>query len=437
MNKKHYDVVIIGGGLSGLCAAYTLTQYGIRCCIVEKSGQLGGGNQSFVDEAGNLFDMGYHALDNMRSPVTTRLFEHVLQGKLNKVNLDRGIVLDRHLIPYNSPLSDWPASLASKVDLASKDDISGELSLDAIGKVYGQGFAKYCEDEILASYPSERLAMELGKSISTALGMVYPWFFPALDRGAQRTEKEWEAYHDKMRNQQQSVLYPQAGGFNGFVDALAAAIDRRYCDVYLGCGDMNIEFEQAYQCRGVETTEHKLSGDHYFWCAPFFSLAGMFGMELPKGKPQTLALGSFAYGAEVLGDYHEILVGSKEYPVNRISFPGKLQRSANNLIQMEYLFPSDMEFDEQQAHERWTSCLSELGPSRGQDPLHFKFDKMPRGMVCSEPLEVITDRYHQAFQQTDTNFVLPFVNAGPENINRLVPGVIKNTTNYIVNHWGY
>ena len=39
----HTDVLVIGGGMAGLCCAHTLQEAGINCVVVEKS-RLAGGN---------------------------------------------------------------------------------------------------------------------------------------------------------------------------------------------------------------------------------------------------------------------------------------------------------------------------------------------------------------------------------------------------------
>ena len=56
MNIEKYDVVVIGAGLSGLVCAHTLASYGIKCCVLEKSETAGGGNQSFKNDEGDIFD---------------------------------------------------------------------------------------------------------------------------------------------------------------------------------------------------------------------------------------------------------------------------------------------------------------------------------------------------------------------------------------------
>jgi phytoene dehydrogenase-like protein len=59
----HYDVVIIGAGMSGLAAGIRLAYYDKRVCILEKHYRVGGLN-SFYNRGGRKFDVGLHAMTN-------------------------------------------------------------------------------------------------------------------------------------------------------------------------------------------------------------------------------------------------------------------------------------------------------------------------------------------------------------------------------------
>jgi phytoene dehydrogenase-like protein len=58
-----YDVLIIGGGMSGLAAGIRLAYYDKRVCIIEKHHRVGGLN-SFYNRGGRKFDVGLHAVTN-------------------------------------------------------------------------------------------------------------------------------------------------------------------------------------------------------------------------------------------------------------------------------------------------------------------------------------------------------------------------------------
>jgi phytoene dehydrogenase-like protein len=63
----HYDVVIIGAGMSGLAAGIRLAYFDKRVCIVEKHHACGGLN-SYYTLDGRKFDVGLHALTNYVPP---------------------------------------------------------------------------------------------------------------------------------------------------------------------------------------------------------------------------------------------------------------------------------------------------------------------------------------------------------------------------------
>ncbi len=59
----HYDVAVIGAGLSGLAAGIRLAHFGKRVCIFERHTVVGGLN-SFYSVAGRKYDVGLHAVTN-------------------------------------------------------------------------------------------------------------------------------------------------------------------------------------------------------------------------------------------------------------------------------------------------------------------------------------------------------------------------------------
>ncbi|MBI3189145.1 MAG: oleate hydratase [Ignavibacteriales bacterium] len=61
--KSHIEVIIIGGGLSGLAAAVELASHGAQVTLFEQSPKLGGRCYSFIDEkTGDVVDNGQHVL---------------------------------------------------------------------------------------------------------------------------------------------------------------------------------------------------------------------------------------------------------------------------------------------------------------------------------------------------------------------------------------
>lgn len=67
MKDSHYDVVIIGAGMSGLAAGIRLAHFGRKVCILERHNAPGGLN-SFYSFAGRKYDVGLHAMTNYVPP---------------------------------------------------------------------------------------------------------------------------------------------------------------------------------------------------------------------------------------------------------------------------------------------------------------------------------------------------------------------------------
>lgn len=66
-SRSHYDVAIIGAGMSGLAAGIRLAHFGKKVCIFERHNAPGGLN-SFYSIAGRKFDVGLHAMTNYVRP---------------------------------------------------------------------------------------------------------------------------------------------------------------------------------------------------------------------------------------------------------------------------------------------------------------------------------------------------------------------------------
>jgi len=65
--RSHYDVAIIGAGMSGLAAGIRLAHFGKKVCIFERHNAAGGLN-SFYSIGGRKFDVGLHAMTNYVRP---------------------------------------------------------------------------------------------------------------------------------------------------------------------------------------------------------------------------------------------------------------------------------------------------------------------------------------------------------------------------------
>lgn len=88
-NTSHYDVAIIGAGMSGLAAGIRLAHFGKRVCIFERHNAVGGLN-SFYSIAGRKYDVGLHAMTNFVAPEVkgTPLGKILRQLRIEREELD-------------------------------------------------------------------------------------------------------------------------------------------------------------------------------------------------------------------------------------------------------------------------------------------------------------------------------------------------------------
>jgi len=60
-----YDVIVVGGGISGLMSAMTLSKHGKKVLVLEKHSYVGGNCNSY-DVNGFQVDTGVHAITHLR-----------------------------------------------------------------------------------------------------------------------------------------------------------------------------------------------------------------------------------------------------------------------------------------------------------------------------------------------------------------------------------
>ncbi len=84
-SRSHYDVAIIGAGLSGIAAGIRAALFGKSVCIFERHNAPGGLN-SFYSQAGRKYDVGLHAVTNF---VPAGVKGTALGRLLRQLRLDR------------------------------------------------------------------------------------------------------------------------------------------------------------------------------------------------------------------------------------------------------------------------------------------------------------------------------------------------------------
>jgi len=364
------DAIVIGGNAAALSIAYLLGSYGYRTTLVERAPFLGGNDASWRNENGRIFDYGVHALDHHRSEFVTRLFERAVDGRFRRLPKVRRLLLRGHLIPYNAPPEEWPADLRALMKPGEiVDDLAGAPpTREALGAIYGPAFADFVFDEVLASYPAEHAQLGYGVDESELLVNIYPWFFPRVERTTRDTNPH-DRYQNRVRREGgEHVIYPEEGGFGGFMDGLADKARALGVEVEVGADDLHVDYDaDAMRIREVRANGRRLASDRVYWCGPPKALMQMLGRPAFDATPEQFALGSLQFERPVDCDALEILGGDPAHHIKRASFPGKLQGGPDDLVQIEFHFPKgDARFGQDEAwwFESWTESLRALGVTR-------------------------------------------------------------------------
>jgi len=360
------DVVVIGGNVRGLVTCYLLDRFGYRAVLLERGQSIGGVDRSFVTSDGTTFDHGMHVLDEMRSPLATRLFMQVVDGEVHRVRLRRGIVIRNHVMTYAPRPSEMPDELRRMLPSDNLvDDLGDELpTRDRLARYYGTEFADLIFDEVLPSYPSENRHREFGVDPSRLLANIYPWFFPRSTR-TPHSGDESRAFHDRLRSGiDQHILYPKRGGFGGFVDGFLRKLDPDRIEVLTGVDDLHVELSPGtHTALWIDAAGRRFTAPHVFWAGAWALLCGVLGIPCQETATDRVLLGSFRLDRPAITDYHELLFGDPDYRMNRVFFPSFFRRSDEALMQVEYSFPKadPREIDAETWKEIWLADARRCG----------------------------------------------------------------------------
>lgn len=363
---QNLDAVVIGASTRGLIAAYVLGMLGYRTVLLEKSPYVGAADGSYQLPDGTWFDFGMHVLDEMRAPMATRLFRHVVDQQVNRLKLERAIVMRNHIMPY-APMPDAMPEEIRRLLKPGKliDDIGDELpTRERLAAHYGAGFADLIYDEVLPSYPTENRHRAFGVDESELLVNIYPWFFPRAARTPKHGDISRE-FHDRLRaGIDQYILYPLEGGFGGYAQGFLGQLEALGVEIVTGARDIEIEAAPSgHRIERVTALGREFRATHYFWTSGWPDLCRLLGIACQNPATDRIVLGSFRLDRPADTKYHEILFGDPRHPINRVSFPGAFRGSGEPLLQVEFAFPlaEDRPLEPDFWRDAWLESLRAVG----------------------------------------------------------------------------
>jgi hypothetical protein len=175
------------------------------------------------------------------------------------------------------------------------------------------------------------------------------------------------------------MLYPRSGGFGGFAESFRSRLEAAGVEILCGLPDLAYDVDRPGQfVRTVEADGRRFSAPRIYWCGPVGALCGVLGVPIPDKKPDLFLLGSFQLSEPVRCPYTELIVGAREHAINRVSFPGKFAREADDLVQVEFSFPrADESWSEDPEHwrDRWIASPS-------AEIVDFDFKRFPTLYNC-------------------------------------------------------
>jgi protoporphyrinogen oxidase len=367
MTTEQRDAIVVGGNIAGLTIANLLGHYGYKTTLVERGRSLGGMDASFTNEHGRIFDFGVHALDHNRSEFVSRMFERAVDGRFRRLAKKRAILVRNHLIAYNTPPEGWPAELRAMLKPGRiVDDLGSDSpTRERLGEIYGQAYANFIFDEVLPSYPAEIAQRAFGVDDSKLLVNIYPWFFPKVERRG-RDDNAHFKYQTKVRDVGgEYVIYPETGGFAGFANGIAEKARKAGVDIETGATDLEVKLDSTRRyVRSVRANGRILNAPRVYWCGPASVLMQLLGEPAFNATPETFALGSLQFERPLNCEYIEMICGDPEHLIKRASFPGKLQGTTDDTIQIEFYFPKgDTRYgtDKQWWEESWIQSLRRIG----------------------------------------------------------------------------
>lgn len=421
---------MVGASIRGLVAAYVLGRMGCRTVLIEKTRRVGGADSSFVTTHGTRFDHGLHVLDAGRSDITTRLFTHVVDGRVHQVTLKRAIALRNQVMPYAPSVEEMPEALRRLLpERPLVDDVRDQLpTRERLARYYGHRFTDLVFDEVLLSYPSDARHLAFGVDEARLLTNIYPWFFPRAARTSEVGD-ESRVFHDKLRaGIEQRILYPRDGGFGGFAEGFLSHLDATRVEVITGADDLHLEIVPGtHTVKWIGAHGRRFTAPHIFWGGSWSVLCGLLNVACQHAATDRVMLGSFRLNRPANSPYHEILVGDPLHHVSRIYFPAAFRESSDALMQMEFAVPRAIAWPEEPDHwrESWLASARSLGLLSDRHRVEeFDYRSFPMHFngfgVEGEPLRDADPR----LIRSDSNIRPLAPSMANLNLNRYVPRTI-------------
>lgn len=244
-------ILIVGGGLAGLSAAYELEKWGIEYLLIEKERTVGGLCRS-VKEKGYTFDYSGHLLC-IKDERLVEWIENLLDGKLNSFQRKASIYLKGSWVPY--PFQGNLGFLHQEVmeecfadflEKAAEDDRDSPFLEEDLGSwliaMFGEGICKY----FFAPYNEKLFGVPLKSLVPAGLEWSIPR--PSVEQvvnGVFGAVNQGLGYNAIFH-------YPSRGG----IEEIPKAIARKLKSVRCSCELKKFKWDERKAILGNGETVH-------------------------------------------------------------------------------------------------------------------------------------------------------------------------------------
>ncbi|MDX1497180.1 MAG: NAD(P)-binding protein, partial [Salinisphaeraceae bacterium] len=114
----HYDVIVIGSGIGGLCNAALLSKLGRKVCVLEQHYTAGGFTHTY-ENGGYEWDVGVHYIGDVHKPHSPlrRIFDVISDGQLKWAPMDEcydRIIIDDREYDFRNSREAFKADLKAR-----------------------------------------------------------------------------------------------------------------------------------------------------------------------------------------------------------------------------------------------------------------------------------------------------------------------------------
>ena len=259
---------------------------------------------------GKSFDCGYHAIDIGRSEVYNDILLS-LDIDWVKSPSTRSLVFNSKKYKRGYDFKELGEDFSREV----KNKFSSEFSTK-LERVYGSEFVSYALENISQSYTQNCIWKEKRLSDKVVLTNIYPWFFPLTSEDVDGGLNDIRPHFHNHMVEENMVMYPKVGSFQSITEFLRGSLRNNMSRP--SDGDYRFAELDDNGIMSVEpNTLHILPID-------YFDIAARFNLEFLDYVDTSFYLVSVVFGNAISFDTHEILVGDKEYYIDRVSSPDTL-----------------------------------------------------------------------------------------------------------------